>query len=325
MLRRATEVYRSEGVLALARRMFRLGRVRFSRRFLNPLCTLTYDLSHGEGVNVMTEDWDNLIILDACRYDFFEAECEFQGQLESRVSRGAMSWEFMMENFVGRNLHDTVYVTSNPFVSRLDDVFHATVDEPLTKAWEDKYGTVMPESMTDAAIRSAERFPRKRLIVHYMQPHLPPIGAVADDIKERVELSGLDRGMAGASGSPDGDGLTLYAAYRNGQISLDTVEAAYRESLSVALDSVEGLLDRLDGKSVITSDHGELLGERPCLLYPSSFGHDNLPRNETLCRVPWFIVEGEQRRQVVEEPPVTEETMDRGVAEQRLEQLGYKM
>jgi len=37
---------------------------------------------------------------------------------------------------------------------------------------------------------------------------------------------------------------------------------AYNENLDIVLTEIEALLDELDGKSVITADHGNLVGER---------------------------------------------------------------
>jgi len=68
------------------------------------------------GTDVMSEDWDNLILLDACRYDAFSKVNTLKGNLEERVSKGSTSKEFIKSNFVGRELHDTVYITANPYV-----------------------------------------------------------------------------------------------------------------------------------------------------------------------------------------------------------------
>jgi hypothetical protein len=73
-------------------------------------------LKHGSGIKVMDEDWDNLIILDACRYDIFKNHSKFINQnIEKKVSQGSWTLEFIKSNFVGKSFHDTVYVTSNVF------------------------------------------------------------------------------------------------------------------------------------------------------------------------------------------------------------------
>lgn len=62
----------------------------------------------------MIEDWDNLVLLDACRYDQFERLNTISGVLENRISQGSSTFEFLTENIAGKKSHDTVYVTSNP-------------------------------------------------------------------------------------------------------------------------------------------------------------------------------------------------------------------
>jgi hypothetical protein len=53
----------------------------------------------------MQEDWDNLIILDACRYGAFERNNTIPGALEYRFSRGSMTGEFFEE--ISRTLNIT--------------------------------------------------------------------------------------------------------------------------------------------------------------------------------------------------------------------------
>ena len=47
--------------------------------------------ANGSGIDVMTEDWDTLVILDACRLDYFRSQHSFDGELRSVVSRGGNS------------------------------------------------------------------------------------------------------------------------------------------------------------------------------------------------------------------------------------------
>lgn len=125
------------------------------------------EYSSPEGVDVMAEDWDNLVILDACRYDYFEDQNNISGDLKHRISQGNKSWEFMQKNFAGKQLHDTVYVTANPFVTRFnDDVFYAV--DTLDEYWDDDLGTVRPEDVVAAAVEANQTYPNKRLIVHFM-------------------------------------------------------------------------------------------------------------------------------------------------------------
>ena len=71
-----------------------------------------------EGIDVFAEDWDNLIILDACRKDALEQMIELDGVFESRISRGTSTLHFLQSNFQDRILHDAVYVTANDWIVR---------------------------------------------------------------------------------------------------------------------------------------------------------------------------------------------------------------
>ena len=52
---------------------------------------LSFYYKRNDGTHIMDEDWDNLIILDACRYDLFEEVNTIDGTLESRISLGSAS------------------------------------------------------------------------------------------------------------------------------------------------------------------------------------------------------------------------------------------
>lgn len=123
------------------------------------------------GVDVFDEDWDTLVVLDACRYDMFESTSQLKGTLSSRISKGSSTVEWLQANFDGRDLSDTVYVTANPQLERnrheWDINLHETINVWLEEGWDEETGTVRAEPMTQAALDAADRFPHKRLVVHY--------------------------------------------------------------------------------------------------------------------------------------------------------------
>lgn len=168
-LRKAREIYASGGPMQTAKSALRYAPVEMNN-FL-------FRLRYGECTQVMNEDWDNLLILDACRYDIFTDRIDLEGTLESRISMGSTSEEFMERNFVGEQFHDTVYVNANPYIPKLgldDDTFHAVVD--CLDDWDIELETVPPEPVARAARNAHERYSDKRLIIHFMQPHAPFIG-----------------------------------------------------------------------------------------------------------------------------------------------------
>lgn len=233
---------------------------RLIQRELHRLFSLPFHHAYGyyvdqntTSVDVMSRDWDNLFILDACRADYFEAQHDFDESSERIVAPGKMSWEFMKETFLGEQFHDTIYITSNPFATRLpEDTFFKT--KYLIDEWDDEIGTIHPEDVVAAGVAAHEQYPDKRLILHFMQPHRPYLGPTADRLRERVNLKGYCN---------EGDGLQIWSAAKEKKVTADEVRQAYGESLDIVLNVVEDALDEFDAKTAITADHGEMLDWRP--------------------------------------------------------------
>jgi hypothetical protein len=277
---------------------------------------------YGEGIDVMAADWDNLVVLDACRWDYFRDQNPIEGEFERVVSQGAGSWPFMEGNFDGRELHDTVYVSSNPFARNLDGGTFHDVELPLDR-WDEEFNTVRPGDVVDVALDYHERYPNKRLIVHFMQPHRPHLGPTAERLRERVELRGYNRDRGLDDPSYERTGIHLWQAVEDGRVSISEMRQSYRECLDIVLGHASDLVDALDGRSVVTADHGELLGDR---LPPSPqrrYGHGK-PQCSQLRVVPWLVVEADTRREITSEPPVETDRVDESVVEERLHALGYR-
>jgi len=89
-----------------------------------------------------------------------------------------------------RTLHDTVYVTANPYAAWIPDrTFHAVVNL-LASEWDAEVGIVYPEAVVRRAFEAHETYPNKRLIIHFMQPHFPFLGNTGTEI-----LVGFKRDM----------------------------------------------------------------------------------------------------------------------------------
>lgn len=271
------------------------------------------------GVDVMTEDWDNLIILDGCRYDIFEELNSINGTLQQRTSKASESSEFITRNFVGRELHDTVYITTNPYSHLIPSgVFHAVISL-LESTWDDESQTVLPEVVARAAREAHDDFPNKRLVVHFMQPHFPFIGETGQTIKQA--------GIQKSDNSKDtSDQMQIWKMlqYRVGNVDRDTVEKAYRENLELVLPVVDDLLSDLGGRSVVTSDHGNLVGEWIGPIQCRGYGHPPNLYVPGLISVPWLIVEQSPRRDIRSDQPIEREMEQAETIEARLEALGYR-
>ena len=264
--------------------------------------------------HVMERDWDTLVILDACRHDYFTSHNELPGKLTSTISSGKKSWEFMQENFVGGEYHDTVYVTANPFANRLEDGTFYHVDY-LADEWNEEIGTIFPEDVRKAAIAANRRHPNKRLIVHFMQPHRPYLGGKAEELRHRVDLKGYRN---------EGSGVQIWGAAKQKEVTVNEVRQAYEESLDIVLAEVETLVDELDGKTVVTADHGEMLGERVFPFTTRVWGHSEGFSTRLLRTVPWLTIEGDKRREITADVPDESTDLDSDTVSDRLEALGYK-
>lgn len=258
------------------------------------------------GINIFDEDWDTLIILDACRYDVFSDVSDLQGTLESRVSRGSMTREWVKANFSGRHLDDVVYVTSNGNFSKVRDEIDSRVhaEIPLWQdEYRDRYGSVTPpDIVTESAQEAAETYSNKRLLIHFVQPHTPYMGPTGERYDPR---------------------LKIYQIKKKYSVSDTELRDAYRENLELVLKHTHDLLDSLSGRTVVTSDHGDLLGERMFPIPLKGYGHPNGIYQDELVTVPWLISESGPRREIIPEEPEAITEYDDEAIEQNLKDLGY--
>ncbi|MCH7662009.1 MAG: methyltransferase domain-containing protein [Euryarchaeota archaeon] len=259
-------------------------------------------------------DWETLIVLDSCRYDYFEALYPeyFEGVLRRVRSpvdpeNGYATSTWCNGTFTERYDDITYLSTTLRINSRMAiDGFHAgerfdTVVDLWESGWNEAYGTVLPETVADAVRSERERDRTERTIVHYSQPHFPylsrdPPAAVKDnDLEKRTTRTFRARAVVGSKvrhALGDGGSRKLLETLGMGPLNpMDeilrnygpaTMEEAYRENLEGVLESVASLVAELPGKTVITADHGELLGEN------GYYGHSYVPDHETVSTVPWL-------------------------------------
>ena len=298
-------------------------RQRFTSRIAGPSLGYIY---RNPGIDYMTRDWDNLLILDACRADMFEESLDINrfDEYESVHSIGSSSPDWMRETFVEKEFPDTVYVTANPWISKIaPDSFHHIENlwlrdydvsqgelsgaSVLEEAGLGDIPTIYPDMLSEAAREMKQEYPNKRLIVHYFQPHAPCVGN-ADGSKKDVIVDEMH----------PGDDL------KDGNISREEVWEAYIDNLKYAFHYANKLAKDIGGRSVFTADHGELFGE---FLWPfpiRGYAHPDRVRHPKLTEVPWAIVEHGERREITTESTSHHEA-DEGVVNERLEDLGYKI
>ncbi|MDX1744714.1 MAG: hypothetical protein R3324_02155 [Halobacteriales archaeon] len=269
-----------------------------------------------QGLDIMSEDWDNLVILDACRADTFEAVVQTDRFDAYRrvISRGSATEEWIRRNFVNREFGDTVYVTGNPTVSDLaSESFYALIEVWRTE-FDEKTGTVLPGPIIESALGARQDYVDKRLIVHFMQPHIPFL--------EQDDLDYNFPAMGGADRRSRRDVANPWQALERGLLDVRRVRRAYEANLESVIDEVLEFASDLSGRTVITSDHGNAFGERAYPVPIKVYGHPPEVPIRPLLVVPWAVIEGrrisirEGRRRSTSEAPSTE-------VEERLQQLGY--
>jgi len=275
------------------------------------------------GIRIFEEDWDTLIVLDACRYDMFESACQIDGKLSSRVSKGSSTAEWLQANFDGRDLRDTVYVTANPQLERNREHWeislHEMINVWLDKGWDNETGTVRAETMTQAAVDAHERFPNKRIVVHYMQPHYPFVPSETEfDKKHLQQLDSDDR-------SPTEENVWNQKFLGELSTSKNKLWSMYLDNLEYVLEHVEKLLQQINGKIVVTADHGNYVGERAFPIPIHEYGHPRGLYDDVVVHVPWLEYESSDRREVVssENRGVTDD-VETDVVADRLRDLGYR-
>lgn len=262
------------------------------------------------GVDVFTEDWDVMLLLDACRADMFDRIADLHGRQETRESRGASTIEWLRGNVRGRDLTDTVYVTANPQLAwnreQIAPRFHKEINL-WDEEWNHDHNTVLPEDVTDRAVETAEAYPDKRILVHYMQPHFP---FLADNLPEELE------------------GLELEDMFWNGMIegeydiSREDVWRLYESALKRALPHVERAREEIKGKTVVTADHGNLVGDRSFPVPTREWGHPQGIYIRNLVSVPWLVQEG-VRREVRGDGGEGNNRIEEEKIKNRLQALGY--
>ncbi len=281
-----------------------------------------------EKVSVMEEDWDYLIILDACRHDYFSKLYPhyLSGELKKVISPGSSTVEWCKKTFQ-KKYNDVVYISANPFVNSKVEVLNFNAKNHFLKVvdvwdwgWNEKLGTVHPKTVNEAVQSFKDDYPDKRFIIHYLQPHEPYLGHTSGYPKPKprswafvpvfrtigmtdvTRINALLLGVFNAISKvlePRVNGQNLLwkigkllklphanpiDAMRR-KIGNKGLREAYAENLRFVLGYVAKLVKKISGDVIVTSDHGERLGEG------NNYSHYSGVYDPTLIEVPWFKVE----------------------------------
>jgi hypothetical protein len=264
-------------------------------------------------------DWNVLVILDACRADSFR-RVEWRGVRTIR-SMGPCTrvWirhfgRLVRESDYGE---DVLWCTANPLIDSAR-VEYGVTGVRLMSVWRRRWErlgrsgipSVHPDAVNDEVLRYVrEHGQPRRMIVHYLQPHSPYVGRTELGVARwgrslKDPLSDLLRGLKDAA-----------AAVADGELTWDLVRRAYEDNVRLVWDATRRLAEGLKGSIIVTSDHGEVLGEG------GRWGHTCAWQDEVLRLVPWLELD----RGPFEPAPLAaaDDEAPEELVRERLEYLGY--
>jgi len=219
-------------------------------------------------------DWDYLIILDACRADYFEECNKIQGKYERAISPASETLSWLIKTFP--HFYNVTFYSSNPFVNSKTPIrgydarkHFARIIDVWDFGWDDNLSTIPPQEVYWIASMA-----KPKSIIWFIQPHLPAIGKIKLIPKWSKEV--FKKGWGGDT--------VIIQQVQRGEIAPEKVREAYKENLIYVLKWVKRLIDNLQGKIIITADHGEFLGEKGLWL------HSGHIRHPVLNQVPWLEV-----------------------------------
>lgn len=306
LIERINRAYKNGGIRELATRFPNFVKYQLKPMMVDSRSILSI---RSRTCEIYSEDWDLLIVLDACRYDVMDAvadEYSFIQSVGSRYSPASSSLPWLRYQFHPKHIQrikETAYITGNVFSDEvLDESDFYKLDEVWKYCWNEDIGVVPPRAITDQAINTARNSNMNQMIVHYMQPHFPSL--------DNPELGGqIDR--------RDNKWINdVWSKLEAGEINKEVVWNAYKSNLESVLSEVELLLNNSEfSKAVITSDHGNAFGER------GIYGHPGNRVHSCLRKVPWIVTSANDIRTHM--PETEDESVDEISIDDKLSALGY--
>lgn len=256
------------------------------------------------GTPIFDLEWDVLVVLDACRVDLLQAVADDYEFLPDNINHvnsvASATYEWMPKNFNDEyrgEMSKTAHITANPYSSEFLEGQDWLVLRELWRQHTTDINTVPPDVVTDHAISTHRSLHPEQMIIHYLQPHEPfrKFDSVEDEWFQGV-----------------------WDQVRHGKLSPETVREAYQDNLCWVLDELNTLLKNIDGEVVITSDHGNAMGEW------GFWGHPAYVPIPELRRVPWVEIEAEDMQTYTPDVLSEDEKNEKVDREELLESLGYR-
>lgn len=252
------------------------------------LLRLFFKIKSHKGIKIMDENWDYLLVLDACRYDVFKKvykEYFNQGTLHKKLSVGSCTKEWLLKNFTEK-ANDVIYISGTPYVTRIKSnvAFDGNKFHSVKEVWIDSWqnDTTPPNEITKSILDAQNQHKDKRLIAHFLQPHTPYIG------RTKIPNSVYDahKNLKTKRFRPV---HAIEDGIKYGNLDLNLVKKAYEDNLRLVLEEIQKIIRHLNGTIVITSDHGECFGEK------GLYFHEVGVYTKELIEIPWFIIKKDKK------------------------------
>lgn len=314
---------------------------------------------------ISNNDGFALVVLDACRFDYFADQYHdyLTGDLNKVWSPANRTPVWVPKTWTEQ--YDITYISANPYAGNFEydaSGYQYCAGERFSRmievwdfGWDSEHHCVPPETMTNVALDVANSGEKTRQIIHYIQPHQPYIGEyelnhiVTDlpDVEETIsgekkqeflekksEVTLEEMAKFQISWGEKHEYDISLPDMKKGvkdmiseeKITDEELQTAYRDNLNRVLNEVKRLVSHLDCPVIITSDHGDLLGEN------GEYMHDPTSKrmHRKLREVPWLIVDesiiGAQENNIQDSAlsQSSNQSDQQPEVEERLSYLGYK-
>ena len=168
-----------------------------------------------------------------------------------------------------------------------------------------------PAVVAELAAEVARTHPDKRMLVQYIQSHTSHLGGVNDRFKQC--------GISGVDDREEDDTYSVWEAVKNDLITHTELRESYIENLHIVEAECQRLCELLEGKTVITSDHGEHLSERKPVFRYYGHGYDTIENRQ----VPLLTVPYETRQRLTQDEPQGSHRRSEDEISDHLALLGY--
>lgn len=267
----------------------------------------------------MKEEWDIAVVLDACRYDSFQKIYKHYlplGRLEKRFGASdTINW--LISVFSEKTWCDNlIYVSAHPGINsrgipwvyfNANGKFFKVYDAWIS-GWDPEIGTTLPNEVVKIAAQARKEFPNKKMLIHFVQPHFPyrkaprPSIQYSDlkGVKCNSKLDFLLQKLFRDLGINSSRFRTLYWTARKffnlkcedlnefywRKYAVEELRIFYRDNLEWVLKYVKKIVEDFNyTRIVVTSDHGEALGEH------GEFFHLYKTKNPVVRLVPFWMYE----------------------------------